>query len=89
MLVLFTTNESHPDPGGQFPLGDKAYDVKYMLTRDEAGYDHIEWEGAQPLVAHARTTGDEVRFASAVELEGGALMFMFAMPARYKIFELR
>lgn len=90
LLVLFTTNENHPDPDGKFAQGEKSYDIKYRLTKYEASYEDVEWEEVPARTAYARSVADDdVRFASAVELNDRALVFLFARPARYKAFELR
>ena len=90
LLILFTTNESHPDAGGKFPPGEKSYDIKYKLTKHEASYENVEWEETPAHIAYAMSAGDdEVRFASAVELKGGAVAILFARPARYIVLELR
>jgi hypothetical protein len=90
LLVLFTTNEDHSGPDGKFESRKKAFDIKFMLTKHEASYENIEWEEMPPHIAYARSTSnDDVRFPSAVELNNGDLVVLFARPARYKTFELR
>jgi hypothetical protein len=90
LLVLFTTDENSLDSGMKLSATERSYDVKYMLTKNEASYEHIEWEVPQARMAYAtKEQGGSIRYPSAVELDSGNVMIMFARPARYGILELR
>lgn len=90
LLVLFTTDEDSLNPEVKVSATERSYDVKYALTRNEASYERIEWGEPRARTAYAtKAQGDIIRYPSAVELDSGNVMIMFARPARYGILELR
>jgi hypothetical protein len=90
LLVLFTTDEDHVSAREPRVARDRDFDIKFLLTKHEATYESLEWEESGAQLAYAMTAGDdEVRYASAVQLDDGNVLLLFARPARHGVLRLR